>query len=316
MAGVKNLLAILLLLPLAAFAPPPPSSPEGSDVDDFMQSAQQWAQENLDDSVLAVLQQVDRDRVRAFLVQLEDQFQGTNVYHLAALKETAAQILPVLQQFEETQPLAEWLQTRLDYLDTAAELQKQVTVTPSKPDTAALLVSPPAQIERSVWRNVVARRPIPPFAQTYLPDLKKAFADAGTPAQLVWLAEVESSFNPAARSPNGAAGLFQLTTDTARHEGLSTWPFDERLDPDKCARAAARQLHDLHRHYGDWRLTLAAYNAGRARVDKLLKKFGTHSFDAIARRLPAETQMYVPKVEAVIQLREGCDLETLKVPKA
>ena len=102
---------------------------------------------------------------------------------------------------------------------------------------------------------------------------------------------------------------------TARNENLSTWPWDERLQPEKSARAAARYLRGLHEHYGDWDLALAAYNAGQGRVDKILKQRKAHSFEAITRYLPVETQMYVPKVEATVRKREGHDLQDLKVTK-
>ena len=82
----------------------------------------------------------------------------------------------------------------------------------------------------------------------------------------------------------------------------------------KSARAAARHLRRLYARFGDWRLAFAAYNAGENRVDSLLKKSKARSFDAIAGRLPAETQMYVPKIEATVRQREGVALDELKLP--
>jgi membrane-bound lytic murein transglycosylase D len=314
MAGVKTLLILLTMVSLTGVCL---AQQKATEPDDLMDSVQQWARENLDDTVLDALKQVDQDRVRAFLTQLQGQFQGTNIYHLVALKDTAGQVLPVLQQFEETQPLAAWLQTRLDYLDTAEELQRRVTIAPGKPDANLVLPRPTPQLERSVWNSTLEKRPLPPFAKAYVPQLKRAFAAEGTPAELVWVAEVESSFDPKARSPAGAAGLFQLMPETARSLGLSaSWPRDERLEPEKSAHAAAKRLCSLHRHFGDWQLALAAYNAGQGRVDNLLKKSKTRTFDAIAYRLPAETQMYVPKVEATLHRREGMTLAELKMPKS
>src|SRR6185436_16827776 len=133
--------------------------------------------------------------------------------------------------------------------------------------------------------------------------------------ELVWVAEVESSFNPQARSPAGAVGLFQLMPTTARALSLSLQPEDERLQTGKSARAAARHLRHLHERFGDWRLALAAYNAGETRVGDLLKKHKARTFDSIADRLPAETQMYVPKVEATLGKREGLALSELRIPK-
>ncbi len=136
------------------------------------------------------------------------------------------------------------------------------------------------------------------------------------PPELVWLAEVESSFDRRARSPAGAAGLFQLMPATARRYGLRTWPVDHRLRPEESARAVAQYLADLHRQFKDWRLALAAYNAGEGTVQELLDQRKARTFDAIATRLPAETQMYVPRVEATLARREGVKLGQLRVPEA
>ena len=65
------------------------------------------------------------------------------------------------------------------------------------------------------------------------------------------------------------------------------------------------------RPFHDWRLALAAYNCGEGTVQKLLDRYKTQSYDDIAEHLPAETQMYVPRVEAVILQREGAKLEQL-----
>jgi len=156
---------------------------------------------------------------------------------------------------------------------------------------------------------------VPKIAQPYVGRLKPIFTAEGVPPELVWVAEVESSFDPRARSPAGAAGLFQLMPATARRYGLKTsWPWDERLKPEPSARAAAQYLEYLHSRFKDWRLALAAYNAGEGTVEELLKRQKAHSFDAIATHLPAETQMYVPKVEAIVWRREGRKLAELEAP--
>ena len=308
---------ILLLAAVASAQPKPsPSAPviPPAQTNDTTQLIQQWLNDNKDDDALGLLDEMDQDRVRDFFTKLERQFDGTNIYELGSLKELAVKVLPVLKEFEETQPYAAWLEAHLDDLDATTEMQRQMkaTVAPSVP--AAVLPRPPLKLQRSVWVKELGKRPWPPLAQTYVPKLKQIFLSEKTPPELVWVGGVESSFDPGARSPAGAAGMFQLMPETARAEHLSLWPFDERYQPEKSAHAAARYLRELHDHYDDWPLALAAYNAGPARVDKLLKKHKAHSFESIARWLPAETQMYVPKVEATVRLREGLALADLKPP--
>jgi membrane-bound lytic murein transglycosylase D len=282
-------------------------------LDDLLQSAEQWAQENLDDDALRVLQNTDRQKIQKLFADIQKELQGEYVIDLASLRSTAKTVLPLLERYDETLPYALWLKTRLDYLDVADELRIKIPPPKSKPGVPPKPIpNPPPQLERQVWVEKLSARPWPPTAKPYVSRLKPIFATQKVPAELVWVAEVESSFDPRARSPSGAAGLFQLMPDTAKRFGLRTFPFDQRLSPDECAVAAAKYLQYLHRHFNDWRLALAAYNAGEGTVDNLLKRHKAHSFDEIATRLPAETQMYVPKVEATIQRREGLKLNQLR----
>jgi len=287
-------------------------SQETITLDDLANSAQQWAKENLDDDVLKALQGSDQQRVKAFLDQLQKEMQGEYVIDLAQLKSGAQSILPILQQYEETEPYAAWLKTRLDYLDVAEELSIIIPPPKTKPGETPKPVIVPAPKAREIWIKKVLHRPWPDGAKPYVTKLKPIFAEEKVPPELVWIAEVESSFNPKARSPSGAAGMFQLMPATAKSYGLRSFPFDQRLKPEASARAAAQYLSKLHDHYKDWRLALAAYNAGQGTVDSLLAKKKTRSFDVIAPKLPAETQLYVPKLEATLREREGITLEKLE----
>ncbi|MBI3882424.1 MAG: lytic transglycosylase domain-containing protein [Verrucomicrobia bacterium] len=302
-----------LLLLCAGTAIAQPASPDPVDL--LMQSAQVWARENLDDRALAALRDVDQDRARELFGTLQNRFEGTYLYDLATSKQTAKSLVPLLQQFDSTQPYATWLNTRLDYLDAAEQLRHSMQPGPPKRGAPAQLPPPSHELQRSVWDKQLEKRPVPTRAKTYVPKLKPIFAAEKIPPQLVWLAEVESSFNPDAKSPAGAAGMFQLMKPTAKALGLSTWFPDERLNAEKSAHAAAKYLRHLHDRFGDWRLALAAYNAGEGRVSELLQKQKVKSYEAIASRLPAETQMYVPKVEATLRKREGVALAELKMPK-
>ncbi len=280
-------------------------------IDDALDAANQWAKENLDDDALRALQQVDRDKVKALFADIEKEFHGEYVVDVASVNETATAILPLLESSEETKPYAAWLKARLDYFAVADEIKRTTPAPKSSPgQTAKPISNPSAQKERDLWTKQLAERPWPPAAKEYVADLKPIFAAQNVPAQLVWVAEVESSFNSKARSPVGAAGLYQLMPATAKRFGLKDSP-DERLEPEASARAAAKYFDYLHRHFKDWRLAMAAYNAGEGTVQKLLERNRAKSFDEIATKLPAETQMYVPKIEATVQKREGVSLREL-----
>jgi membrane-bound lytic murein transglycosylase D len=303
-----------MLLLLAAAAAP--SQDQGVSLDDLMNSAERWANENLDPDVLRVLQGADQERVRQVLTNLQQEFQGDSVVDLAALRDAAKAAVPLLENYEETLPYALWLKTRLDYLDVADEfrlLTPPPKVTPGQPPRP--VPNPAPQKEREVWITKLSKSPWPENAKPYVARLKPIFVEQNVPPELVWVAEVESSFDPRARSPAGAAGLFQLMPATAQRYGLRTgWLLDQRVQPEPCARAAAQYLQYLHARFKDWRLALAAYNAGEGKVQNLLTRHKARTYDAIATYLPAETQMYVPKVEATLLRREGVRLSQLKMP--
>ena len=202
---------------------------------------------------------------------------------------------------------ADWLAERLDRIETA----RLALQTPPSP-----LARPhPAEVPfYDLWLQRLRGRPVPKRASTLTPELRPLFAAEGIPADLVWLAEVESSFNPEASNPVGAKGLFQLMPATARNLGLRTGMPDERTEPAKSARAAAQLLRRLHKRFGSWPLALAAYNAGEGRVQRLLDKHSAHTYAEIARVLPSETRLYVPKVLATVHLRTGTAPASLPAP--
>src|SRR5208283_4804681 len=90
---------------------------------ELIQGAQQWAQENLDTNVLNALPKVDDPAVRQFFRDFQQRFQGEYVVDLAALREPARMVLPLLESREETQPYAAWLQAQMDYLDVDDEIR-------------------------------------------------------------------------------------------------------------------------------------------------------------------------------------------------
>ena len=284
-------------------------------VPDLMQGAQQWAQENLDTNLLNLAPDVNDPQVQQFFRDVQKNFQGDYVVDIAPLKQAAQIVLPLLENSDDTQPYAAWLKAQMDYLDVADEIQISIppptTATNQPAPPSQPVVNPSAQKQRELWVKKVSPEPLSAGAKKYVPELKPIFAAQNVPPQLVWLAEVESSFDRRAQSPAGAAGLFQLMPDTAKRFGLSLWPRDQRFQPEPSATASAQYLKQLHDRFRDWRLALAAYNCGEGTVQKLLTRYKTQSYDGIAEHLPAETQMYVPRVEAVIQQREGAKLEEL-----
>ncbi len=271
---------------------------------------------------------------QSFWSLINHALQGESVEELAWMKPYAESALLYLDQVPEAKPYADWLRQRMDFFEAADEAVQAVkppparpapTAPPSRPKSVlpptAPPVAPPKQdrdhaaaavaVEQDRWMRKLEGRPPPARAADYVPRLKPIFEREGVPGELVWLAEVESTFNPKARSPVGAMGLYQFMPATAERFGLALRPEDERLIPERSAYAAARYLKFLHGRFGDWSLALAAYNAGEGRVGKLLKRHKGTRFEDIAPHLPSETRMYVPKMRAVVSVREGTDLTRL-----
>jgi membrane-bound lytic murein transglycosylase D len=133
--------------------------------------------------------------------------------------------------------------------------------------------------------------------------MKRALRDQRIPEDLVWVSLVESGFEPTARSPAGAAGLWQLMPETARAWGLvvDKW-IDERLDPERSTDAAARYLADLYRKFNGWELALAGYNMGAWGLVGAIRKYNTNDYWQLCKLeagIPWETTLYVPKIVAL-----------------
>jgi len=166
-------------------------------------------------------------------------------------------------------PYAPWLRQRLDYVTLADELlrelpdaRSQLRSVPAVPTNAPprrVSLVPPPLPRRSVtaneaavalgaagksigdpllWKRRLRNRPSPMGANLLMPRAKAVFRKEGVPQELAWIAEVESSVDPEARSPVGAVGMYQFMPAMGKRFGLRTSPVDDRKDPDKSARAA------------------------------------------------------------------------------
>lgn len=157
----------------------------------------------------------------------------------------------------------------------------------------------------------------------YLPMIQEAFRAEGLPLDLAYVPLVESAFKPTAVSRASARGIWQFMRATGLENGLRyDWYVDERADPDKATRAAAKYLKTLHDMFGDWHLALASYNGGPGRVQRAMKASGRSDFwslTARSRLLPRETRDYVPLVLASIvvaknPLQYGLEVRPLRAP--
>ncbi|WP_200280507.1 transglycosylase SLT domain-containing protein [Rhabdochromatium marinum] len=151
------------------------------------------------------------------------------------------------------------------------------------------------------YLNQLANR-ASPYLHLILSELERN----GLPAELALLPEIESRYNPRAVSPMRAAGLWQFMPYTGKRMGLeqNAW-YDGRYDVLAATRGAIQYLSELNQTFnGDWALTLAAYNAGPARVkaaQRANKRAGLDT-DYWSLDLPSETEHYVPKLLAVATL--------------
>lgn len=136
----------------------------------------------------------------------------------------------------------------------------------------------------------------------YLPMIHTVFREEGLPLDLAFVPLVESGFKTTALSRASARGVWQFMRGTGKENGLkSDWYIDERADPEKATRAAAKYLKTLHRMFGDWHLALASYNGGPGRVQRAVKRTGIADFWQLtdsSKHLPRETRDYVPMILA------------------
>jgi membrane-bound lytic murein transglycosylase D len=136
----------------------------------------------------------------------------------------------------------------------------------------------------------------------YRPMIQRILDEEGLPQELIHLAQAESGFIPRAVSRMRAGGMWQFLTWRGNEYGLKQTRYtDDRMDPEKATRSAARHLRDLYHEFGDWYLAIAAYNCGPGSVEKAVERTGYADFWELRARgvLPAETTNYVPIILAM-----------------
>ena len=142
----------------------------------------------------------------------------------------------------------------------------------------------------------------------YLDFMRGILREEGVPEDLVYIALIESGFNSRAYSIAGASGIWQFMKPTARRYGLKiNWWIDERRDPVKATRAAARYFKDLHKTFRSWHLAQAGYNAGEGKIRRGLNRLKRKDFWTLAktRLIARETRSFVPKFVAARMLAKN-----------
>jgi membrane-bound lytic murein transglycosylase D len=162
--------------------------------------------------------------------------------------------------------------------------------------------------------------------------MRKLLKEQGLPEDLVYIALIESGFDPSAYSRSKASGPWQFISWTGKRYGLKVnWWVDERRDPEKSTIAAAKHLKDLYERFECWYLAAAGYNAGEYKIIRAMKRYRTEDFWLLtnSRYLKRETKNYVPQMIAAaliakdpekygftdVEYQEPLRYEKLKVPE-
>ena len=143
----------------------------------------------------------------------------------------------------------------------------------------------------------------------YEPMIREKLAARNMPQDLVYLAMIESGFQPKAYSPAHASGIWQFIPETGKRYGLEiNRAVDERNDPEKATDAALSYLSDLHERFDSWYLAAASYNTGENRVGRIMRentgseRGSDASYYRIWDHLPRETRDYVPLMIAAARI--------------
>lgn len=234
--------------------------------------------------------------------RLEQEFdkvvEGIHNLELQALKqgdgftERSAEPAPIDEASEITFPVDPNIRAKAE-----AEIKQTASDLPLvMNDQVASFISYFSTTGHSVLERALSR------SGRYRDMISRILKEEGVPQDLIYLAEAESGFHPLALSRAGARGMWQFMAGRGSGYGLQrNWWVDERQDPEKSTRAAARHLKDLYNQFGDWYLAMAAYNSGPGTVQHAVERTGYADFWQLYNRgvLPKETKNYVPIILAV-----------------
>jgi membrane-bound lytic murein transglycosylase D len=180
---------------------------------------------------------------------------------------------------------------------TSNEIKELVVVPTAASDNGSRL-NPRAVsfVQDYISKNQEELDDIKAISKPYFRLIDGIFAQYGLPAELKYLAVIESQLKSTSVSWVGAVGPWQLMPSTARILGLKvTAKYDERKNYTKSTRAAAIYLRDLYAELGDWLLVIAAYNGGTGNVYKAMKRSHSGDFWTLQYYLPAESRNHVKK---------------------
>jgi membrane-bound lytic murein transglycosylase D len=152
----------------------------------------------------------------------------------------------------------------------------------------------------------------------YRDMILRIFAEEGVPRELIHVAQAESGFAPMAVSYKSATGMWQFMRPRGKEYGLNSSNLhDDRLDPEKATRAAARHFRDLYQQTGDWLLAMAAYNCGPACVERAVQRTGHADYWELRARnaIPKDTRSYVPAILAMAIVSNNLEAYGLTAPQ-
>lgn len=255
------------------------------------------AKENFDNAFNALLESDldirSDDRLEKEFERITDGVNHLNFTDLAADSETQKSEPAPIDETNGITPSADpniKAKAQAEIKSTHSDLPLMMT------DQVAGYISYFSNHGRGVFERAYAR------SGRYHDMMVRILREEGVPQDLIYLAQAESGFQPTAVSRVGARGIWQFMGSRAKGYGLqrTLWE-DDRQDPEKSTRAAARHLRDLYAQFGDWYLAMAAYNSGPGTVQAAVRRTGYADFWELYRRnvLPKETRNYVPIILAV-----------------